>query len=92
MLDEQANEPWPRCPMPRGRTRCTTLQLWTQIVGKVRLALTPWLNHSWHVTLYVPARGLGTGPIAARGARSRSTSTSSTTCCGCGSATAISGS
>jgi hypothetical protein len=34
-----------------------------QIVGKVRLELTPWLNHSWHVTLYVTARGLGTGPI-----------------------------
>ncbi len=40
-----------------------TLQLWTQIVGKVRLALTPWLNHSWHVTLYVSARGLTTGLI-----------------------------
>jgi hypothetical protein len=42
---------------------CATLQLWTQIVGKVRLALTPWLNHSWHVTLYVTARGLTTSPI-----------------------------
>src|SRR5581483_5258905 len=40
-----------------------TLHLWTQIVGKVRLALTPWINHSWHVTLYVTARGLSTGPI-----------------------------
>src|SRR5439155_9278891 len=37
--------------------------LWTQIVGKVRLALTPWLNHSWQVPLYVTARGLGTSPI-----------------------------
>ena len=36
-----------------------TLQLWTQIVGKVRLALTPWLNHSWHVPFTVTARGLG---------------------------------
>ena len=53
----------PRCLTPRGRTRCETLQLWTQIVGKVRLALTPWLNHSWHVTLYVTARGLATPPI-----------------------------
>jgi len=40
-----------------------TLQLWTQIVGKVRLALTPWLNHGWQVPLYVTARGLGTSAI-----------------------------
>ena len=45
-----------------------TLQLWTQIVGKVRLALTPWLNHGWHVPLYVTARGLETSPIPDRGA------------------------
>ncbi len=37
--------------------------MWTQIVGKVRLALTPWTNHSWHVTLYLTARGLTTSPI-----------------------------
>jgi hypothetical protein len=36
--------------------------LWTQIVGKMRLAQTPWLNHSWHVTLYVSPRGLVWGP------------------------------
>ena len=40
-----------------------TLHLWTQIVGKVRLALTPWVNHSWHATLYVTARGLTTSLI-----------------------------
>jgi hypothetical protein len=40
-----------------------TLQLWTQIIGKVRLELTPWVNHSWHVTLYVSAHGLTTSPI-----------------------------
>ena len=40
-----------------------TLQLWTQIVGKIRLALTPWVNHCWQVPLYVTARGLGTSPI-----------------------------
>jgi hypothetical protein len=39
------------------------LHLWTQIVGKIRLTLTPWLNHSWHAPLYVTARGLGTSPI-----------------------------
>jgi hypothetical protein len=37
--------------------------LWTQIVGKVRLAQTPWINHSWHATLYLTARGLTTSPI-----------------------------
>ncbi len=43
---------------------CATLHLWTQIVGKVRLACTPWLNHSWHAPLYLTARGLTTSPIA----------------------------
>ena len=37
--------------------------MWTQIVGKIRLALAPWTNHSWHVTLYVTTRGLTTSPI-----------------------------
>jgi len=40
-----------------------TLHRWTQIVGKVRLAQTPWINHSWHVPLYVTARGLTTTPV-----------------------------
>jgi hypothetical protein len=40
-----------------------TLHMWTQVVGKVRLVQTPWVNHSWHVTLYVTARGLSTSPI-----------------------------
>jgi hypothetical protein len=42
---------------------CATLHLWTQIVGKIRMAKSSWLNHSWHVTLYVTPRGLTTGPI-----------------------------
>src|SRR5207249_9797505 len=42
---------------------CATLQLWTQIAGKIRLALGPWINHSWGVTLYVTARGLTTSLI-----------------------------
>jgi hypothetical protein len=49
------------------RETAATLLLWTQIVGKVRLSLTPWLNHSWHVPLYVTARGLGSSPISAGG-------------------------
>ena len=57
------HEVWPELPYERWRDACVTLQLWTQIIGKVRLALTPWLNHSWHVALYVTARGLTTSPI-----------------------------
>jgi hypothetical protein len=49
--------------MPAWKDTLETLHRWTQIVGKVRLELTPWLNHSWHVVLYVTARGLGTSPI-----------------------------
>jgi len=54
---------WPDLPLADWRDTCVTLQLWTQIVGKIRLTLTPWLNHSWHVTLYVTPRGLSTSPI-----------------------------
>ena len=56
---------WPDLPYPAWRDTAATLQLWTQIVGKVRLALTPWVNHGWQVPLYVTARGLGTSPIPA---------------------------
>jgi hypothetical protein len=54
---------WPDLPYAAWRDTCATLHLWTQIVGKIRLARTPWLNHSWHVTLYVSGRGLTTSPI-----------------------------
>jgi hypothetical protein len=54
---------WPDLPYPAWRQTAATLQLWTQIVGKVRLKLTPWVNHGWQVALYVTARGLGTSPI-----------------------------
>jgi hypothetical protein len=54
---------WPELPTAAWRETCETLHLWTQIVGKIRLTRTPWLNHSWHVALYVTARGLTTSPI-----------------------------
>lgn len=54
---------WPALDWPAWRGTAIALQLRTQIVGKVRLALTPWLNHSWHVPLYVSARGLTTSAI-----------------------------
>ena len=59
------SELWPELPYAAWKETYATLQLWTQIVGKARLALTPWLNHSWHVTLRVTARGLGTPVITA---------------------------
>jgi Family of unknown function (DUF5996) len=55
--------PWPELPTAAWRETYATLHLWTQIVGKIRLARAPWLNHSWHVTLYVTGRGLTTSPI-----------------------------
>jgi Family of unknown function (DUF5996) len=57
------NDVWPALPFAEWKATCKTLHMWTQIVGKIRLALTPWINHSWHVTLYVTARGLTTSPI-----------------------------
>jgi hypothetical protein len=60
-------ELWPALDYRAWKPTADTLHMWTQIVGKVRLALTPWLNHSWHVTLYVTARGLTTSPIPHRG-------------------------
>jgi hypothetical protein len=58
---------WPDLPYAAWKDTCATLQLWTQIVGKIRLAQTPWLNHSWHVPLYLTARGLTTSPIPHHG-------------------------
>src|SRR5690606_32297195 len=54
---------WPELSYAQSRATCETLHLWTQIVGKIRLALTPWNIHSWHSTLYLTARGLTTSPI-----------------------------
>ena len=56
-------ELWPPLPLEEWRDTCATLHMWTQIVGKTRLALAPWQNHWWHVTLHVTARGLATGPM-----------------------------
>ncbi len=54
---------WPDMSYAAWGDTAQTLHLWTQIVGKTRLKLTPWVNHSWHVTLYVNERGLTTSPI-----------------------------
>ena len=57
-------ETWPALPYATWKDSYRTLHLWSQIVGKVRLAQTPWLNHSWQAPLYVSPRGLTTGVIA----------------------------
>ncbi|WP_417516581.1 DUF5996 family protein [Minwuia sp.] len=54
---------WPDIPYDAWANTCTALHLMSQVVGKVRLAHTPWVNHSWHATFYVTPRGLSTGPI-----------------------------
>ena len=55
--------PWPDIPYEAWRETCSALHLYAQIVGKYRLARTPWINHSWHATLYVDARGMTTSLI-----------------------------
>lgn len=57
------NDVWPALPEGEWSETCATLQLWMQIVGKVRLALTPPINHCWNVTLYPTVRGLTTMPM-----------------------------
>ncbi|MDB5649234.1 MAG: hypothetical protein JWL62_754 [Hyphomicrobiales bacterium] len=60
---------WPEIPYAPWRETCSALHLFTQIVGKYRLARTAWINHSWHATLYPNARGFttGLGPDASGG-------------------------
>ncbi len=62
---ERTTEAWPALPLEDWRETQETLHLWTQIVGKVKLALTPFLNAWWHVAFAVTPRGLTTGPIPA---------------------------
>ncbi|MGA2992666.1 MAG: DUF5996 family protein [Candidatus Korobacteraceae bacterium] len=58
-----AREDWPALPYEEWKDTCATLHMWTQIVGKVRMQLSPPVNHWWHVALYVDVRGLTTSPI-----------------------------
>jgi hypothetical protein len=66
-MPDMDDECWPALPAAAWRDTRATLHLWTQVVGKVKLTLTPWLNHSWHVVFYLSARGLTTGPMPYRG-------------------------
>jgi hypothetical protein len=58
---------WPALAYADWADTCNTLHLWTQVVGKVKLALAPLTNHWWGITLHVTARGLSTGAMACRG-------------------------
>ena len=60
---QRSPDVWPTLSLAAWRETYATLHMWTQIVGKIRLTQTPWVNHSWHVTLYVTSRGLTTGPV-----------------------------
>ncbi|HET7225919.1 MAG TPA: DUF5996 family protein [Candidatus Eisenbacteria bacterium] len=64
-IDVARAEAWPELPLAPWQDTLATLHRWTQIVGKTRLALAPFQNHWWHVTLYLTARGLTTSPMPA---------------------------
>jgi hypothetical protein len=63
LSNNERDEFWPPLPFAEWKETDATLHMWMQIVGKIRLTQTPWINHSWHVTLYVTSRGLTTSPI-----------------------------
>jgi hypothetical protein len=65
-LVAQNEAEWPALPLEQWKETCATLHMWTQIVGKVRLARTPLINHWWNVPFYLSARGLATSPIPYR--------------------------
>jgi hypothetical protein len=64
--EKEKAENWPTLPFEEWQQTCETLHLWSQIVGKIRLELSPYLNHWWQVPLYLSARGLTTSPIPYR--------------------------
>jgi hypothetical protein len=68
IMPNQTNTPsvddiWPSLPLEAWQETYTTLHMWTQIIGKIRLVQTPWVNHSWHIPFYLTARGLTTSTI-----------------------------
>jgi hypothetical protein len=63
-MNESSHEKWPDIPYEPWRDTCAALHLYIQIIGKYRLARTPWVNHSWHATLYLNARGVTTGLVS----------------------------
>ena len=67
LSSDNSRKPWPLLDYSAWTDTCATLQLWTQVVGKIRLALTPQANHWWASTLYMTARGLTTSPMPWQG-------------------------
>jgi hypothetical protein len=63
MISRKSDNPWPDLAALDLRPTIDALHLWSQMVGKVRLMLTPWINHSWQATFYLSGRGFATGPI-----------------------------
>jgi hypothetical protein len=59
-LNNQDNQEWPGLPLDQWQDTYETLHLWSQIVGKIRLSVMPWINHSWHAALHLSATGLTT--------------------------------
>src|SRR2546428_5205166 len=62
-MQSQSTEPWPPLPYDAWKDTLHAIHMWTQIVGKIRLATTPLMNHWWNSTLVVPPRGLSTGTM-----------------------------
>ncbi len=69
MMSRTSNDPWPDLAILDLRPTTDALHLWSQVVGKVRLMLTPWINHSWQAAFYLSGRGFTTGPIYAQDGR-----------------------
>ena len=64
MSEERPNEVlWPQLPLEAWQDTCSTLHLWSQIIGKIRLAFAPLVNHWWQVPFYMTSRGWTTSPI-----------------------------
>src|ERR1700678_1296402 len=79
VLMNSVEQDWPALPFEEWEATYRTLHMWTQIVGKIRLMLTPLVNHFWNVALYVNERGLTTSPIPIGDALLRFSSTLSIT-------------
>lgn len=62
-MSDSKSEIWPGLPLKDWQDTYATLHMWTQIVGKIRLAQTPLVNHWWNTTLYLTSRGLTTSPV-----------------------------
>jgi hypothetical protein len=67
VMNDLNKEIWPELSFEKGKETYQTIHLWTQIIGKIKLAKMPWINHSWHVTLMVTPFGLTTGELWSNG-------------------------